>query len=112
MTVYRDTRYPALRLVTCGGPFDAATGQYLDNIIVYAHLVSAQRGWPGRYRRATPAIPARPGRPGIISGDSVANRMKCPFRVPYVSAGHHPVSRSAPRNRPASANRPGGLFTL
>ena len=53
MTVYRDTRYPALRLVTCGGPFDAPTGQYLDNIIVYAHLVLAQRGWPGRYRRAT-----------------------------------------------------------
>jgi hypothetical protein len=33
-----------LRLVTCGGPFDASSGQYLDNIIVYAHLVSAQRG--------------------------------------------------------------------
>jgi sortase (surface protein transpeptidase) len=43
-SVYRNTRYPALRLVTCGGPFDAASGQYLDNIIVYAHLVSAQRG--------------------------------------------------------------------
>jgi hypothetical protein len=24
--------------VTCGGPFDAARGQYLDNIVVYAHL--------------------------------------------------------------------------
>ncbi len=43
-SVYRNPRYPALRLVTCGGAFDAATGQYLDNIIVYAHLVSAQRG--------------------------------------------------------------------
>jgi sortase (surface protein transpeptidase) len=43
-SVYRNPRYPALRLVTCGGPFDAATGQYLDNIIVYAHLISAQRG--------------------------------------------------------------------
>jgi sortase (surface protein transpeptidase) len=43
-SVYHNTRYPALRLVTCGGPFDAASGQYLDNIIVYAHLVSAQRG--------------------------------------------------------------------
>jgi hypothetical protein len=28
-----------LRLITCGGPFDRATGHYVDNIIVYAHLV-------------------------------------------------------------------------
>ena len=25
-----------LALVTCGGPFDASTGNYLDNIVVYA----------------------------------------------------------------------------
>jgi hypothetical protein len=31
---------PELRLITCGGPFDSATGQYLDNIIVYSHLIS------------------------------------------------------------------------
>lgn len=30
------TSYPALRLVTCGGPFDSLTGHYTDNIIVYA----------------------------------------------------------------------------
>jgi hypothetical protein len=30
------TGYPALRLVTCGGPFDYLTGHYVDNIIVYA----------------------------------------------------------------------------
>jgi sortase (surface protein transpeptidase) len=40
-SVYENTRYPALRLVTCGGPFDETTRQYLDNIIVYAHLVPA-----------------------------------------------------------------------
>jgi LPXTG-site transpeptidase (sortase) family protein len=34
--VYGDVPYPALRLITCGGPFDAATGHYLDNIVVYA----------------------------------------------------------------------------
>lgn len=39
--VYGNEPYPALRLITCGGPFDASTGQYLDNIIVYAHLVSS-----------------------------------------------------------------------
>jgi LPXTG-site transpeptidase (sortase) family protein len=37
--VYGKARYPELRLITCGGPFDAASGHYLDNIIVYAHLV-------------------------------------------------------------------------
>jgi hypothetical protein len=31
------TGYPALRLVTCGGPFDYLTGHYVDNIIVYAN---------------------------------------------------------------------------
>jgi hypothetical protein len=38
--VYGNPGYPALRLITCGGPFDSATGEYLDNIIVYAHLAS------------------------------------------------------------------------
>jgi hypothetical protein len=37
--VYGNTSYPALRLVTCGGPFDYSTGHYLDNIVVYAHLL-------------------------------------------------------------------------
>ncbi len=37
--VYGNVLYPALRLVTCGGPFDAKTGEYLDSIVVYAHLV-------------------------------------------------------------------------
>ena len=38
--VYGNPGYPALRLVTCGGPFNSATGEYRDNIIVYAHLIS------------------------------------------------------------------------
>jgi sortase (surface protein transpeptidase) len=52
--VYASASYPELRLVTCGGPFDAATGHYLDNIIVYAHMVQAA---PGR-TTATPAAAA------------------------------------------------------
>lgn len=40
--VYGTVRYPALRLITCGGHFDASTGHYLDNIIVYAHLTDVQ----------------------------------------------------------------------
>ena len=35
-----NVNYPSLRLVTCGGPFDAAKGQDLDNVVVYAHLIS------------------------------------------------------------------------
>lgn len=34
--VYGPTADPELRLVTCGGIFDATTGHYLSNVIVYA----------------------------------------------------------------------------
>lgn len=34
--IWNDTTRPVLRLVTCGGTFDRATGHYDDNIIVYA----------------------------------------------------------------------------
>lgn len=37
--VYGNTPDPELRLITCGGAFDASTGHYLDNLIVYAKLV-------------------------------------------------------------------------
>jgi LPXTG-site transpeptidase (sortase) family protein len=37
--VYGKISYPGLRLITCGGAFDETTGHYVDNIIVYAHLV-------------------------------------------------------------------------
>ena len=33
------TGAPRLALVTCGGPFDSATGHYLDNVIVWASQV-------------------------------------------------------------------------
>ena len=38
-TVYGQPSHPALRLVTCGGPFDAVHRTYRDNIVVYADLV-------------------------------------------------------------------------
>ena len=41
--VYGNVPYPALRLVTCGGPFNAKTGEYLDSIVVYAHLAGIVR---------------------------------------------------------------------
>jgi hypothetical protein len=37
--VYGNTDHAALRLVSCGGPFDRATGHYLDNVVVTASLV-------------------------------------------------------------------------
>jgi Sortase domain len=36
--VYYPTLTPRLRLVTCGGSFDPATGHYRSNVIVYATL--------------------------------------------------------------------------
>jgi sortase (surface protein transpeptidase) len=36
--VYYPTLTPALRLVTCGGEFDAAAGHYRSNVIVFATL--------------------------------------------------------------------------
>ena len=38
-TVYGPTPDAELRLITCGGAFDAATGHYLSNIVVYATQV-------------------------------------------------------------------------
>jgi hypothetical protein len=37
-SVYGNTADPQLRLITCGGAFDASTRNYLDNIIVFATL--------------------------------------------------------------------------
>lgn len=37
--IWVDTRRPLLRLITCGGSVDPATGRYRDNTVVYAHLV-------------------------------------------------------------------------
>ena len=37
--IWVDSRRPLLRLITCGGTVDPATGRYRDNTVVYAHLV-------------------------------------------------------------------------
>jgi hypothetical protein len=39
--IYAATRYAALRLITCGGNFDSATGHYLSSTVVFASLASA-----------------------------------------------------------------------
>jgi len=41
--IYGPAKYAALRLVTCGGTFDYATGHYLSSVVVFASLVSSDR---------------------------------------------------------------------
>jgi hypothetical protein len=41
LEVYGNTDHAALRLITCGGAFDASTRNYVDNIVVFASLVSS-----------------------------------------------------------------------
>lgn len=40
--VYGDTPGPELRLITCGGAFDRASGNYLDNVVAYARLTGVE----------------------------------------------------------------------
>jgi hypothetical protein len=39
--IYGATAYAALRLITCGGAFDYATGHYLSSTVVYASLIAS-----------------------------------------------------------------------
>jgi hypothetical protein len=41
LLVYAPRPAPLLRLIACSGPFDAATGHYVDNLIVFARLAAA-----------------------------------------------------------------------
>lgn len=41
-TIYGATNFAALRLITCGGPFDPATRHYLKNTVVYASLTTSR----------------------------------------------------------------------
>jgi len=45
--IYGPTNYASLRLVTCGGTFDYATGHYLSSVVVFASLVSSERSVMG-----------------------------------------------------------------
>jgi hypothetical protein len=40
--VYGDIDHAGLRLITCGGALDSGSGNYLDNWIVFATLVSGR----------------------------------------------------------------------
>lgn len=46
--IYGPTDYAALRLITCGGSFDWATGHYLSSTVVFASLTAYSKpGHPG-----------------------------------------------------------------
>jgi hypothetical protein len=45
--IYGPTHYASLRVVTCGGTFDYATGHYLSSVVVFASLVSSGRSVMG-----------------------------------------------------------------
>lgn len=52
-----------IAIVTCGGPFDASTGNYLDNIVVFAVPVpttTTTPGIPGVSSASTPPAPSTP----------------------------------------------------
>jgi len=40
--VYGPVPYAAIRLVTCGGIFDHATGSYLSNVVAYGHQIAGK----------------------------------------------------------------------
>lgn len=65
--VYGATRGPELRLITCGGSFDAAARSYRDNIVVFAREV------PPPPVRADPPVPTTPA-PGLPA--------RVPMRLP------------------------------
>jgi sortase (surface protein transpeptidase) len=48
LAVYGPTPDAQLRLITCGGAFDFATGHYLSNVIVYASLHPGRSTLPPR----------------------------------------------------------------
>ena len=41
--MYGNIDHAGLRLITCGGSFNAASGHYEDNLVVFADLVAAPR---------------------------------------------------------------------
>jgi hypothetical protein len=46
-TIYGPANYAALRVITCGGAFDYATGHYLSSVVVFASLASSGRSATG-----------------------------------------------------------------
>ena len=46
--VYGPIDHAGLRLITCGGTYDAARSRYLDNVVVFARLQAVHARAHGR----------------------------------------------------------------
>lgn len=62
------TAYPALTLITCGGDFDQAKGEYLGRTIIRAKLVSEKGGNAGVATAAEQAQPTTSAAGGLRAG--------------------------------------------
>jgi sortase (surface protein transpeptidase) len=51
--VYGPVPYAAIRLITCGGIFDHATGSYLSNVVAYGHQIAGKHHRNRRRRKVT-----------------------------------------------------------
>lgn len=71
--VYGSHGDSALQLVTCGGAFDTATGQYLSNVVVYTTLVkSAPRSVAPNGPTTSPAPTPLTGETGSAPGSAAS----------------------------------------
>jgi len=52
--VYGPVPYSAIRLITCGGVFDHATGHYLSNVVAYGRQIVPSGGNVRRHRAGQP----------------------------------------------------------
>lgn len=62
------TTYPALTLITCGGDFDQAKGEYLGRTIIRAKLLTEKNGNPAMAAAAQQAQPTAAATGGLQAG--------------------------------------------
>jgi hypothetical protein len=97
--VYGCTRWPTLRLITCGGEFDRRTGQCPGNVVVFAEYVGQRRS-TGRGARTRRLLLVRSpydprvviiggswGRHPVVMEAISAAFARLPRRVPVRAAG-------------------------
>jgi hypothetical protein len=92
-TIYGATTYAALRLITCGGAFDYATGHYLSSTVVFASLISSR---PARRQQAAADAYHSSPRAAVIRRSRPRAAHQAPSRPPG------PAARVLPSRRPAA----------
>ncbi len=101
--VYGATNTPTLRLITCGGSFDAQHRSYLDNIVVFAHEIPlpapAAAGPPARSGVSGSPGPGSPGPSSPAPGSAASDAPG--------SSGRAVAAAPGPRSRAGAGPRPG-----